>query len=282
MATEAKPLSNERIAAIYSHSLPPTAWRNLDDAEMPGAIEALVKAGVPKKEAGTLSWTRRLVVSADGGTPLLAIHGAYKCDVSPWPVLSHGWPLVVGMAEGLELLNSERNPEAYKAERLELARKHQAEFDARDKRFMDALRAQAGAERKIEEERATYRADDWALLTSTQRLAAKLALAFQTHGQAELAADLRKALTESLAPATADDFPRDPRWAEGIDFGTLTPARRNELAAIARGEREEADLVRIPVEKLSSLRAMYGSNNAAIIQHWGRLQDARKAREATL
>ena len=265
-------ITPKTIAAAF---IQPNAWRPVrGDEEIDAALDALASV-VGKKEAAKPQWARRLGVRTDGTGYVLAIDIARPVLQEVWHVNPDGnEPAVVTAAYpmrfAVSLLQSDLSPEIELAAR----RAQQAKFNAEQakKRAAEAaaLEAKRQARAKLEQEARDYRAEDWKLLSGLQRCAARLALVVESR-DAKLASDLRSIVAQSLVGDDDEVFPRGT-WFKDLGLDALSQERRQDLARVAQGERENAALEAIPRDKLPALKAMNGSDNrAGIILHWRRI-----------
>jgi len=264
------------VESIRAAFIPPTAWRTVrGDSEIDAALAALAEI-VGTKEASRPQWARRLGVRCDGAGHVLGIDVATPVLQPVWHVSPDGnepvfhvagYPLAFAVA----LLESSLNPELELAER----RKKQGEYNAQQAKkraaeaSADEARRQANA--REAQARADFKADSWPMLNGLQRFAARLALAVESRGDSKLASDLRGIVAQSLVGDDDEAFPRGT-WFQALGLDALSQERRQDLARVAQGERENAALEAIPRDKLPALKAMNGSDNrAGIILHWRRI-----------
>ncbi|MGC9986685.1 MAG: hypothetical protein ABSF35_24095 [Polyangia bacterium] len=267
------PTAMEIHLAVEKHVLMQSTWRQVTDEELPAALAALTEI-IGKKTAAQPSMQRRLGIMRDGSAYVLALEIPADAIIGqPWHPSPNGPPqfTVCGfpIAKGVELLAGPLNPEAELTDRRQRYDQYLKGETAKRAAEAKAI-ADTQAQRLNEEvERQKCHAGEWALLNSLERFACRLALAVESR-DAGLAADLRKLVADRLA-GTDDDaeaWPRNPAWASGLGLEALSAERRQDLAMMAQGERENATMETIPRDRLPSLKVMTGNSRTGIIAQW--------------
>lgn len=252
--TKLPELANGRVLQILNTAVPNTRSRAPTDDEIAAGQQELAKV-IGKKDAALPSWTRRLVLAADG-TWLLKVDGI----TGVWPSPGCGFPIALSIPDAVELLRSAQNPEiALEHARQARAKEAADEAERQRQRKAELARARAAKE-KLERERADFKADEWAMLNSFQRLGVRLALAVENRDP-ELAADIRAAVAASLATDDVGDFPR-ATWHTGLGLDKLTKTQQQAALMVAEAERDEHIVATVPSADRAHLRLMRGAHNS--------------------
>jgi hypothetical protein len=254
-------------SAIMAAAVPAGLWRLVTDEEHPQAIAALTK--LIGREAKLPSWQRRLGTMSDGKGWILAIDALSPLYASPAPsakvtTIRIGLPLAIGV----EVLQSANSPEA-EATRRQKAHEEHLKAEAEAKRIADEkAAAEVARTRKEREDRANFRADDWAAATPLERFCGLLALAVEKRDP-KLAADVRAACAGAQ---NATDFPK-AAWFEGIGVvERLQPAKDAEALKRATWRAEQL-IMTIPTDRLALLEVKHGKENVlAIVEEWERIR----------
>jgi hypothetical protein len=233
-------------------------WRFVNDDEHPAAVAALAK--VIGRESKQPSWQRKLAVKADGSQFLIVID---DCPRHPGTINWHDTmpealkaiPTALPVAVGVQLLQSDANPEKELERRRALAKKREDEAAERQRAEIAKSRAEAAELQRIAQERVDCRADVWAKLAPLAQFGARLALMIEKRDK-DLAADIRACVDAS------DDFPRGSWWV-GLD-------------RIMEAQRVADVLASIPEQSRVLLKIQHGNNPAKIVAAW----DAMRAQKS--
>jgi len=261
-----KQLPKGRLGQILKLAVGPLAHRLPTDEETGATVKTLAKL-VGAKEAAIPSWIRRLRISTDGQVPLVAIDGPPDF----WPAPAHGWPCVLPLDIGVELLSSTENPEIKLAHAREVLDRHVASERERRKREREDREARAAAAAKLAAEERNYRAADWLLLSALARFGARLALTVES-SHPEVASAIRGALAIEFASDDVAGFPRGVWWS-GLSLEALDETQRRTLTEMASDERDERTCASIPPQKRRELYFLVGANPKDQAEHWRVLQE---------
>jgi hypothetical protein len=265
MATKVEVVNAQEL---LKQAVPTGHWAFVSDADHSSAVAALAK--LIGRESKQPSWQRRLAISTDAAKTYLLVvdscHWREPSSVVPFDdadsYATTALPVALPLEVGVQLLQSEANPELELARRRAKAAAREAARVERNRAEIARSRAEAAEIARVEQERIDCRADNWAKLSPLEKFAARLALAVEK-ADPSLAAGIRAAID---APTSDDAYPR-ARWFEGFP-------------RILEDQRVAQVYAALPKEQEFALRMQYGHNPATIVAAWEALRAANQKTRA--
>jgi hypothetical protein len=248
--------------AALRNAVPAGHYRYINDDEHAAAVAALAKI-IGKRPAALPSWQRRLAITADGKTFLLVIDGCHwrePSSIVPFDdsdtYATTALPVALPLELGIQLLQSEANPELELARRRAKAKAREDARIERNRKEIEASRAEGERIQKAAQERIDCKADAFAKLSPLAQFAARLALMVEKRDK-DLASDIRVSID---APVNGESFPRGSWWV-GLDR-TLEDQRVAQVFEL------------IPAEMRFALKMQHGPSPAVIVRAYETLRAA--------